>query len=171
MPLEGIVSKGLDAPYFSGRGGSWVKTKCRAGQEVVIGGWTSEGKRLRSLLVGVHRGHGTDQQLVYVGRVGTGFSEAVMREWYRSCARSSDISPIRGRRQPARGSSISVGLGPSWWRRSSSPAGPAMAMCVRLPSRASRGQAGRGGRGRGSPCIRSMAKYGQTSPEGQTREA
>ena len=80
MHLEGIVSKELDAPYRSGRAGSWVKTKCRAGHEVVIGGWTSEGKRLRSLLVGVHRGHGKDQKLVHVGRVGTGFSEAVMRK-------------------------------------------------------------------------------------------
>ena len=77
MHLEGIVSKELDAPYRPGRVGSWVKTKCRAGHEVVIGGWTSEGRRLRSLLVGVHRGK--DQRLVHVGRVGTGFSEAVMR--------------------------------------------------------------------------------------------
>jgi bifunctional non-homologous end joining protein LigD len=80
MHLEGIVSKELDAPYRSGRAGSWVKTKCRTGHEVVIGGWTSEGKRLRSLLVGVHRGHGKDQKLIHVGRVGTGFSEAVMRK-------------------------------------------------------------------------------------------
>src|SRR6185295_17185771 len=75
-----IVSKELDAPYRSGRAGSWVKTKCRAGHEVVIGGWTSEGRKLRSLLVGVHRGHGKDQKLVHVGRVGTGFSEATMRQ-------------------------------------------------------------------------------------------
>ncbi|MBI2740350.1 MAG: DNA ligase D [Rhodospirillales bacterium] len=80
MHLEGIVSKELDAPYRSGRVGSWVKTKCRAGHEVVIGGWTSEGKRMRSLLVGVHRGHGKDQKLVSVGRVGTGFGEAIMRK-------------------------------------------------------------------------------------------
>ena len=58
MALEGIVSKQLDAPYRSGRVGSWTKTKCRAGQEVVIGGWTSDGQELRSLLVGVHRGDG-----------------------------------------------------------------------------------------------------------------
>ncbi|MBY0319008.1 MAG: DNA ligase D [Reyranella sp.] len=80
MHLEGIVSKELDEPYRSGRIGSWVKTKCRAGHEVVIGGWTSEGKRMRSLLVGVHRGHGKDQKLVSVGRVGTGFGEAVLRK-------------------------------------------------------------------------------------------
>jgi bifunctional non-homologous end joining protein LigD len=74
MHLEGIVSKELDAPYHSGRVSSWVKTKCRAGHEVVIGGWTSEGKRLRSLLAGVHKG----KKLVYVGRVGTGFGAATV---------------------------------------------------------------------------------------------
>lgn len=79
MHLEGIVSKELDAPYKSGRGNSWTKAKCRAGHEVIIGGWTSEGRRLRSLLAGVHRGEGKDRKLVYVGRVGTGFGESVMR--------------------------------------------------------------------------------------------
>ena len=41
MELEGIVSKRLDAPYQSGRGESWAKSKCRAGHEVVIGGCTT----------------------------------------------------------------------------------------------------------------------------------
>lgn len=75
MHLEGIVSKRLDAPYTSGRSGHWTKAKCRAGQEVVIGGWTSSGGRLRSLLAGVqHNG-----KLAYVGRVGTGFSAETAR--------------------------------------------------------------------------------------------
>jgi bifunctional non-homologous end joining protein LigD len=75
MGFEGIISKQLDAAYRSGRVGSWVKTKGRLGQEVVIGGWTSEAKPVSSLLAGVYR----DKKLVYVGRVGTGFSEAVIR--------------------------------------------------------------------------------------------
>jgi bifunctional non-homologous end joining protein LigD len=75
MHLEGIVSKRLDAPYNSGRGKDWTKAKCRDGHEVVIGGWSSEGGRLRSLLVGVHRG----RKLVYVGRVGTGFAAETER--------------------------------------------------------------------------------------------
>ena len=75
MSLEGIVSKRLDAPYSSGRGHSWTKAKCRAGHEVVIGGWTREGAHLRSLLVGVHRG----KHLVYLGRVGTGFGQTSMK--------------------------------------------------------------------------------------------
>lgn len=72
MKLEGIVSKELAAPYRSGRVGSWVKAKCRGGQEVVIGGWTSEGGiRLRSLLAGIYR----SGKFVYVGKVGTGFGQ------------------------------------------------------------------------------------------------
>jgi len=75
MHLEGIVSKRLDSPYKSGRGKDWTKVKCRGGHEVVIGGWTSEGGRLRSLLAGVYRG----RKLVYVGRVGTGFAADTVR--------------------------------------------------------------------------------------------
>jgi bifunctional non-homologous end joining protein LigD len=72
LALEGIVSKRLDAPYRSGRGDSWTKAKCRAGHEVVIGGWTTTNGKFRSLLVGVNRG----KHFVYVGRVGTGYGAA-----------------------------------------------------------------------------------------------
>jgi bifunctional non-homologous end joining protein LigD len=70
--LEGIVSKRLDAAYRAGRTGSWLKTKVRSGQEVVIGGWTSQGTELRALIAGVYR----DGRFVHVGRVGTGFNSA-----------------------------------------------------------------------------------------------
>jgi bifunctional non-homologous end joining protein LigD len=75
MSLEGIISKRLDAPYRSGRGETWTKAKCRAGHEVVLGGWTSEGERFRSLIAGVYR----DKKLVHVGNVGTGYSAAVVK--------------------------------------------------------------------------------------------
>ncbi|MFO1014678.1 MAG: DNA ligase D [Caulobacteraceae bacterium] len=69
MDLEGIVSKKLNAPYRSGRSEAWTKAKCRAGHEVVIGGWTTTDGAFRSLIAGVYR----DGALVHVGRVGTGF--------------------------------------------------------------------------------------------------
>jgi len=71
LSLEGIVSKKLDAPYRSGRGDTWVKAKCRAGHEVVIGGWTTTGTAFRSLIVGAFR----DGRLIHLGRVGTGFGK------------------------------------------------------------------------------------------------
>lgn len=72
LSLEGIVSKRIDAPYKSGRTKTWTKSKCRAGHEVVIGGWAKTNGKFRSLLVGVNRG----DSFVYVGRVGTGFGAA-----------------------------------------------------------------------------------------------
>ena len=93
MALEGIVSKRLDAPYVSGRGGTWTKSKCRAGQEVVIGGYTFRGGAPRSLLVGVHRGG----RLVYVGRVGTGFGQQAVKALLpRLKAVSAARSPFAG---------------------------------------------------------------------------
>ena len=70
MGLEGVVSKRLDAPYKPGeRNATWIKSKCRPSQEVVIGGWETEGAKFKSLLAGVYE-HG---QLTYVGHLSTGF--------------------------------------------------------------------------------------------------
>ncbi|MDY0065402.1 MAG: DNA ligase D [Steroidobacteraceae bacterium] len=97
MNLEGVVSKRLDAPYRSGRGDDWIKTKCRGGQEVVIGGWTQQSGQLRSLLVGVHR----NGRLVYVGKVGTGFGrQKVARLMPRLKALASKSSPFSGENAP-----------------------------------------------------------------------
>jgi bifunctional non-homologous end joining protein LigD len=76
MNLEGIISKLLDSKYRSGRTGDWTKSKCRAGHEVIIGGFTHEAGRLRSLIAGVHRG----KQFVHVGRIGTGFGRDVVHK-------------------------------------------------------------------------------------------
>ena len=75
LSLEGIVSKKASAPYRSGRSDSWTKAKCRAGHEVVIGGWKTTGGKFRSLMVGVPRG----DHLAYVGVVGTGYGQAVVK--------------------------------------------------------------------------------------------
>ncbi len=97
MSLEGIVSKRLDAPYESGRGGTWTKAKCRAGHEVVIGGWSETKGRFRSLLVGVHR----RDRLVYVGRVGTGYGQAtVSRLLPRLKKLEAEASPFSGANAP-----------------------------------------------------------------------
>ena len=80
---EGIVSKRRDLAYQPGRGPSWLKTKCVDRQEFVIGGFTDpEGSRagIGALLIGVHDSHG---QLVFAGKVGTGFTQASARELRR----------------------------------------------------------------------------------------
>jgi len=97
MSLEGIVSKRVDAPYREGRGDAWQKSKCRAGHEVVIGGWATTGPNFRSLLVGAHRGDG----FVYLGRVGTGFGEAKLKLLLpKLLAAEQDQSPFTGTTAP-----------------------------------------------------------------------
>jgi bifunctional non-homologous end joining protein LigD len=97
MGFEGIVSKQLDAPYRSGRSGSWTKAKCRAGQEVVLGGWTTEAGTVRSLLAGVHRGG----KLVYVGRIGTGFGRQVAKDLLAKLKKwTSEKNPFSGDNPP-----------------------------------------------------------------------
>lgn len=93
LDLEGVVSKRMSAPYRSGRSDTWSKAKLRPGDEVVIGGWTGEKGRLRSLLVGRYQ----DGELVYAGRVGTGFSSTVVsRLLPRLEAAASAKSPFAG---------------------------------------------------------------------------
>ncbi len=96
MSLEGIVSKQLDDIYRPGQR-DWTKTKCRASQEVVLGGWTSEGSRFRSLLAGVYR----DKHLVYIGRIGTGFGEDVVKRILpRLKELTVDQNPFEDQRAP-----------------------------------------------------------------------
>ena len=103
MHLEGVVSKRLAAPYSSGRSGDWTKAKCRAGHEVVLGGWTTEAGGVRSLLAGVNR----DGHLLYVGRVGTGFGATVAAKFLPTLKRlTRQSSPFSGPHSPPRESNV-----------------------------------------------------------------
>jgi bifunctional non-homologous end joining protein LigD len=97
LALEGIVSKKLSAPYRSGRSEDWTKAKCRAGHEVVIGGWKTTNGKFRSLMAGVYRG----DHLAYVGIVGTGFGQDKVRRIMPALkAAASNQSPFGGKNAP-----------------------------------------------------------------------
>ncbi|MGB3274250.1 MAG: DNA ligase D [Xanthobacteraceae bacterium] len=86
LSLEGIVSKLREAPYRSGRGKTWLKSKCSARQEFVIAGYvpsTVSRKAVGSLVLGVYDGG----KLNHVGRVGTGFTGAVAEDLLRRLER------------------------------------------------------------------------------------
>jgi bifunctional non-homologous end joining protein LigD len=103
LSLEGIVSKRGGASYVSGRTNTWVKSKCRTGHEVVIGGYSTTAGKFRSLLVGVHRGEG----FVYVGRVGTGFGAAKVKTlWRKVQALKTPKSPFTGLNAPKKESGV-----------------------------------------------------------------
>ncbi|MFN0106611.1 MAG: DNA ligase D [Bryobacteraceae bacterium] len=75
--LEGVIAKRLDSLYSGGRSNAWIKVKLQQRQEFVICGWVT-GKRASfgALVLGLFDG----DQLYWCGNVGTGFSEATLRE-------------------------------------------------------------------------------------------
>jgi bifunctional non-homologous end joining protein LigD len=81
--LEGLIVKRMDAGYRSGRGRSWLKVKCEQRQEFVIGGFTEPaGSRqgFGALLLGFYE----DGRLRYAGKVGTGFSDRVLKTLHQT---------------------------------------------------------------------------------------
>jgi bifunctional non-homologous end joining protein LigD len=78
--LEGVIAKRADSPYRGSRSRDWLKLKCHAEQELVIGGYTApKGSRTEfgALLVGYYDDSGT---LRYAGKVGTGFDQHTLNE-------------------------------------------------------------------------------------------
>jgi ATP-dependent DNA ligase len=76
---EGVIAKRRDAPYEHRRSPHWLKMKCEATQELVVGGFTEpQGARvgLGALLVGYFE----DGDFVFAGRVGTGFNTKLLLE-------------------------------------------------------------------------------------------
>ncbi len=77
--LEGVIAKRADSAYTGKRSRDWLKLKCHAEQELVIGGFTApKGSRTEfgALLAGYYEGGA----LRYAGKVGTGFAQATLRE-------------------------------------------------------------------------------------------
>jgi len=91
---EGLIAKRADGPYRSGRSSDWLKLKCSASQELVIGGWTEpRGSRVGfgALLVGYYDAEG----LRYAGKVGTGFDTATLVDLHhRMTSRARPTSPF-----------------------------------------------------------------------------
>ena len=105
LGLEGLVGKRSGSRYEAGkRTGAWVKIKLYQEQEFVIGGYTEpEGSRkyFDALLVGFYEG----KNFKFAGRVGTGFSDKLLRSLFddlqkirvESCPFSNLPAPGRNR--------------------------------------------------------------------------
>lgn len=91
---EGVIAKLAESTYDGGRSKNWLKFKCVRDQEFVVGGYTSpKGSRveLGALLLGYCDG----RDLVYAGKVGTGFDEATLRRLHeRLSAITRETSPF-----------------------------------------------------------------------------
>ena len=79
---EGVIAKRRGSPYEHRRSKHWLKMKCEASQELVVGGFTDpQGARvgLGALLVGYYDG----ADFVFAGKLGTGFDTALLLDLRR----------------------------------------------------------------------------------------
>ena len=79
---EGVIAKRRDSPYEHRRSKHWLKMKCEASQELVVGGFTDpQGQRvgLGALLVGYFDG----EDFCFAGKIGTGFDTKLLLELRR----------------------------------------------------------------------------------------
>jgi bifunctional non-homologous end joining protein LigD len=79
---EGVIAKRRGSPYEHRRSKHWLKMKCEFSQEFVVGGYTDpQGARvgLGALLVGFYDG----EELVYAGKIGTGFDTKLLLDLRR----------------------------------------------------------------------------------------
>jgi bifunctional non-homologous end joining protein LigD len=91
--IEGVVAKRVDSMYVAGsRSKSWIKKRHLNHDEFVIGGWVpGEGRRestIGALIIGA-RLDDTGDDLQWVGKVGTGFTDAELRRLFAL------LNPIR----------------------------------------------------------------------------
>jgi DNA ligase D-like protein (predicted ligase) len=91
--LEGIVAKRIDSVYTpGGRSTAWLKLKvCQTGEFELIGCTKREGEETASALLLAER---VGDELMYCGRVGTGFNEAKRRELYHQIIQAPAL-PVR----------------------------------------------------------------------------
>jgi ATP-dependent DNA ligase len=124
---EGVIAKRRDSPYEHRRSPFWLKMKCEASQELVVGGFTDpQGERqgLGALLLGYFEG----DDFVFAGKVGTGFDT---KQLLGLRARLDQIEIARSPFTKAVGCRASelIGFGPKSWYRSHSSNGPSTGSC------------------------------------------
>ena len=123
LGAEGIVSKLIAAPYTSGRGKAWLKIKAKLKQELVIGGFSpvaKTGRGVGALLLGYY----DDDELIYAGRCGTGFTDKVERMLRIPLRYAGSKNTELCEAPRARQGSSQPGSSPNWLRKSRSQAGP-----------------------------------------------
>ena len=101
--LEGIVAKRIKSLYAGRRSTDWIKVKCQRRQEFVIGGYTAP-RGGRAFFGALHLGVYEGSQLVYVSKVGSGFSAEILAQvWQKLEPLGQPASPFHAKSPAGRG--------------------------------------------------------------------
>lgn len=96
LNFEGIISKKADAPYRSERGDAWIKVKCLKREKFPVVGFVKDPTGVAALYLGKQEG----KELVYMGKVGTGWSRTVSSQIRKRL--DTVVSPKSKLTKPAR---------------------------------------------------------------------
>jgi bifunctional non-homologous end joining protein LigD len=103
MQLEGVIAKRRESRYTSSRSMDWLKLKCHARQEFVIGGYSDRSDNPRAVGALMLGYYDDDGELRYAGRVGTGWSAADATQVHSKLVRlNTKESPFGAGRQAPR---------------------------------------------------------------------
>lgn len=107
MGMEGVIAKKADSKYSPGtRSDKWLKIKAFESQEALICGYTDSdtGGPFGSLILGMHR----NEELVYIGNCGTGFSDQDKKDLFRK------FQPLATEKKPFKKKVNLKGRAPTW---------------------------------------------------------
>ncbi len=89
--MEGVMAKQADSLYYPGaRSAVWLKVKAYKTLEALIIGYTSGKRKISSLALGIYRG----KKLEYIGKVGTGFTEAFLEDLLKKLKKLERDEPL-----------------------------------------------------------------------------
>src|SRR5207237_533906 len=161
---EGIIGKLLTSHYVGRRDSAWVKVKCLGRQEFVVGGFTDPQRSrigIGALLVGYYDG----DELVYAGKVGTGYTRETLLDLRRRLDRLERRGSPFAAGDPPQDARAAPGIGQAareaGLRRAGAPRHPA---ALRLPARDRRRAGELGG------DERAVARPGGAAAGGADRE-
>ncbi len=77
--LEGVMAKEKDSTYQEGRrSGSWLKIKLKQTIDAIVVGYTTTRRKISSLALGLYK----DGDILFIGKVGTGFDEVFIEQFW-----------------------------------------------------------------------------------------
>lgn len=88
--LEGVMAKCATSSYHPGiRSHDWLKIKITHTLDCIIVGYTQEKRAISSLALGIYK----DKKLIFIGKVGTGFNQASIKELYEKLSKIKRQTP------------------------------------------------------------------------------
>lgn len=90
--MEGVMAKEIESYYYPGaRSSVWLKIKAYKTAEAIILGYTSEKKKISSLILGMYK----KNKLTYIGKVGTGFTHTFIEELHKNLSKLKMSAPLK----------------------------------------------------------------------------